>query len=213
MTASRILVLGATGATGRAVVEQAVEHGLEVTVLVRDPNKLPSALRVKRVVTGDLVAAPESLRGALAGQDAVISALGVGQSFKSRGLMATVVPRIVEAMRLEGVSRLVFTSAFGVGATWRDTPLLPRLFMATLLRDVYADKQAGEQTILASDLDWTIVYPVGLTNGPRTGRYRIGERLRLSGFPTISRADVAECLLRQVDDRTFVHKGVLVARS
>jgi uncharacterized protein YbjT (DUF2867 family) len=89
--------------------------------------------------------------------------------------------------------------------------LLPRVFIATLLRDVYRDKQVGEQAILASDLDWTIVYPVGLTDGPRSGRYRVGERLSLKGFPRISRGDVAEFLLRQVEDRTYIRKGVLIA--
>ena len=98
-----------------------------------------------------------------------------------------------------------------MGQTHRDTPLLPRLFIATLLRDIYADKQAGEAVILASALDWTVVYPVGLTDGPRTGTYRVGERLSLSGFPRIARADVAELLLRELDDRSHVRKGVLVA--
>lgn len=114
-------------------------------------------------------------------------------------------------MREHGVRRLVFTSAFGIGATWQDIPLVPRLFVKTLLRDVYADKTAGEQVIRASGLDWTIVYPAGLTNGPPTGTARVGERLKLSGFPRVSRGDVATVLVQQLDDRTFVGKGILVA--
>jgi uncharacterized protein YbjT (DUF2867 family) len=141
----------------------------------------------------------------------VISALGTGKSLQSGNLITRAAPRIVDAMRRHGVRRLVFTSAFGIGATRRDTPRLPRLFIATLLRDIYADKERGEQAILASDLDWTIVYPVGLTDGPRTGRYRVGEHLALHGFPTIPRADVAEFLLRQLEDRSFLRKGVLIA--
>ena len=104
-----------------------------------------------------------------------------------------------------------FTSAFGVGSTWSDTPLLPRLFIRTLLRHVYADKAAGEQAITRSTLDWTLVHPVGLTTGARTGRYRVGEHLDLRGFPTIARADLAEFLLTQIDDRSFIGKRVLVA--
>ena len=211
MASKRILVLGATGGTGRQVVEQAVAAGIDVTVIVRDPAKLSSPVQSIRVLTGDLLHNTAVLTAAVAGQDAVISTLGVGQSFKPGGLIRTTAPAVVAALQQQGVRRLVFTSAFGVGATRQDTPLLPRLFMATLLRRIHADKEAGEEAILNSPLDWTIVYPVGLTDGPKTGKYRAGERLSLSGFPRISRADVADFLLRQVDDPEFVRKGVLVA--
>lgn len=205
-------MLGATGGVGQAVVQQAVERGLEVSALVRDPARLPASLRSVPAIIGDLVQSPAVLDRAMGGQSVVVSALGVGQSFKSGGLIRTAAPAIVSSMQRHGVRRLIFTSAFGVGVTYRDTPLLPRLFIATLLRDIYADKNAGEAAILQSDLDWTVVYPAGLTNGPRTGQYRVGERLPLRGFPTVARADVADFLLRQVDDRTFVRKGVLLAR-
>jgi putative NADH-flavin reductase len=211
MAARKLLVLGATGGTGRSLIEQAVAAGFVVTAVVRNPHKLPSGARAVRIVMGDLVTDPAVLHAAVPGQDAVISTLGVGQSFRSGHLISQSTPAIVARMREDGVRRLVFTSAFGVGATRRDTPLLPRLFIATLLRDIYRDKEAGEQAILTSDLDWTIVYPVGLTDGPRTGRYRIGERLSLRGSPRISRADVADLLLRQVEDRSYIRKGVLVA--
>ena len=90
-------------------------------------------------------------------------------------------------------------------------PLLPGVLIRLLLRDLYADKEAGEDVLRRSGLEWTIVYPVTLTNGTRTGRYRVGERLALHGFPTISRADVADFILTQVEDRTYVGKGVLVS--
>lgn len=185
--------------------------GCEVTALVRSPNRLAAAERPLRVVTGDIRDDSPAVRDAFAGQHAVVSTLGVGQSFKSGGLLAQAAPLIVAAMRQHEVRRLVFTSAFGVGPTWQDIPLLPRLFVRTLLRDVYADKSAGEQVIKNSELEWTIVYPAGLTNGPRTGTARAGERLTLSGFPRVSRADVATVLLRQLDDPRFVRKGILVA--
>jgi putative NADH-flavin reductase len=211
MSVRKVLVLGATGGTGRHVAEQATEMGLEVTALVRTPAKMPPTDRPMRIVTGDIRTDSPVVRGAFASQDAVISALGVGQSFKSDGFIAHAAPLIVAAMREHGVRRLVFTSAFGVGPTWRDTPMLPRIFVKTLLRDVYADKAAGEQVIKDSGLDWTIVYPAGLTNGPRTSSARVGERLTLSGFPRVSRADVAVVLLQQLDDPRFIGKGILVA--
>jgi putative NADH-flavin reductase len=185
--------------------------GLEVTALVRSPDRLPPTDRPLRVVTGDICRDSPAVRDAFAGQHAVVSTLGVGQSFKSRGLMARAVPVIIAAMRQHGVRRLIFTSAFGLGPTWQDIPLLPRLFMKTLLRDVYADKAMGEQVIRGSDLEWTIVYPAGLTDAPPTGAVRVGEHLPLSGFPRVSRADVATVLLQQLTDSRFVGKGMLVA--
>jgi putative NADH-flavin reductase len=80
-----------------------------------------------------------------------------------------------------------------------------------LLRDLYADKAAGEEVLRRSDLDWTLVYPVTLVDGPRTGAYRVGEHLALRGVPRISRSDIADFLLTQVDDATYSRKGVLVS--
>lgn len=205
-------MLGATGGTGRLVVEQALAAGFEITVLVRTPGMLAPAARAARVLTGDVLADPSLLESAMSGQDAVISTLGVGRSFKSGGLISRAAPALVTALQKSKVKRLVFTSAFGVGATRRDTPLIPRIFMATLLRDVYTDKEAGEAAIMTSSLDWTIVYPTGLTDGPKTGRYRSGEHLALSAFPRIPRADVADFLVRQIDDAQFIGKGVLVSQ-
>jgi putative NADH-flavin reductase len=201
--------LGATGATGRALVEQALAAGHEVTAYVRDSTKLPPG--PVRTVTGDFLLNSATLDDAMRGQDAVISALGVGQSFKPGGLIERAAPRIVDAMQSANVRRLVFTSAFGVGPTWPDTPLLPRLFMRTLLRRIYADKEAGEAAIRQSTVDWTIVYPAGLTAGPRTDRARVGEHLPLRGFPTVSRADVAAVLLRVIEDRATIRSSLLVA--
>jgi putative NADH-flavin reductase len=89
--------------------------------------------------------------------------------------------------------------------------LVPRLLMRLLLRDVYADKLAGDDALRRSSLDWTIVHPVTLTNGPRSGKYRVGERLALRGFPRVSRADVADFLVAQIEDRSFSRKDVLVS--
>lgn len=207
----KLLVLGATGGTGREVVTQALEAGHDVTVLVRDPTRLTVTLDHRHVVTGSVTDNQDALIEATRGQNAVISALGVGNSLKSNGLIARSVPAIVQAMTAAGVRRLVFMSACGVGDTWRDVPFVPRIFMRTLLRDLFADKAAGEEILRHSGLDWTLVYPVMLTNGPRTGRCRAGERLDLHGFPRISRADVAAFLLSQVSDGAYIRKGVIIS--
>ena len=211
MATTKLLVLGASGGTGREVVAQALRQGREVTAFVRDSGRLPVTGERLRVVTGDVTADHPALADAVRGQDAVISALGRGNSLKSGGLIGRSAPLVVGAMQRAGVRRLVFTSAYGVGDTWRDVPAVPRLVMRLFMRDLASDKQAGEVAITASDLDWTLVYPVTLTNGPATGRIRAGERLAMSGFPRISRADVAAFLLAQLDDRSYVRKHVLIS--
>lgn len=207
----RVLVLGATGATGREVTAQALEQGHSITVLVRHPERLENMSKAINVRIGDVADGSPALANAVTGQDAVISALGVGKSLKSDGLIARSAPLIIRAMSSEDFSRLIFLSACGVGRTMEDVPLLPRLFMRLVLRDIFADKEAGENYILKSNLDWTIVYPTMLTNGPRTGKYRAAEHLELRGFPTLSRANVAHFLVRQLSERQYSRKGVVLS--
>ena len=207
----KLIVFGASGATGRHVVAQALQKGHAVTAFVRNRESLSVASDRLQVVEGDVTKDDEALRSAMTGQDVVISTLGVGKSFKAGGLIAESGPRIVSAMGDQGISRLIFVSAFGVGETYRDVPLLPRVFMRLLLRDIYRDKSAGETAIRRSGLDWTIVYPTGLTNAPPSGTYRVGERLALHGFPTISRADLAAFLVQQIEDGSHSKKGVLIS--
>src|SRR6266536_1223360 len=167
MTAKKILVLGGTGGTGRQVVSQALQQGHDITVLVRDPARLNLTSDQLRVVVGSVIDDGPELAAAVRSQDVVISALGVGNSLKSGGLIERSVPAIVRAMESHGVRRLIFTSAFGVGQTYRDVPLLPRIVIRTLLRDLYADKNRGEDELrrMGNGLDWTLVHPVSLTNG------------------------------------------------
>jgi len=211
MPAKRILVLGATGGTGREVVDQALEQGHAVTALARHPERMQRSHERLRFVAGDVTQPGGALSEAVRGQDAVISALGQGLRLRSENLFARSTPRILEAMELEGVRRLIVTSAYGVGVTWRDVPWVPRILVRLFLWDLYADKEAGERTLQQSALDWTIVYPTALTSGPRTGRYRVGERLALRALPRISRADLAAFLLTQIEDRTYIRKGVLIS--
>ena len=205
----KLLVLGGTGGTGRHIVSQALDAGHDVTVFARDPKKLITHHARLRAVHGD-VADVAALTEAARGQDAVISALGRGLSFKSEHLMARSVPNIVAAMESAGVKRLVFTSAWGVGDAFKDLALLPWLFFRTLLRDVYADKLVADTLIRKSNLDWTIVLPAKLHDGPLKKRYRSGERLRMSGLQSISRADTAHFILACVTDPTSIRKSPVV---
>ena len=207
---TKLLILGATGGTGRHVLAQALDKGYDVTVLTRHPDSLPIGIVGARVLTGDVLD-DVALAGAIRGQDVVVSTLGVGKSLKPGGLIAASAPAIVRTMEQAGVKRLIFTSGYGVGDTYQDVPLVPRIMIAVLLRNIYADKKAGEDVIRASPLDWTLVYPSTLADKPKTGKYRVGEHLELSGLPTIAREDVADFLVSQVEDRTYVRRGVLIS--
>jgi putative NADH-flavin reductase len=188
-----------------------LQQGHDVTGLVRTPQRLTITHDRLRVLTGSVTDDSQALASAVRDQDVVICTLGVGRSFKSGGLITRCMPRIVRAMEDHGIRRLIFTSAFGVGETRRDVPLVPRIFIRLLLQDIYRDKEVGEATLRASGLDWTLVYPAALVDGAATGHYRAGERLSLSGFPRIARADVADFLLTQIDDTTYVRRCVLIS--
>ena len=209
--AKRILIMGATGGTGRSLLDQALDAGHDVTAFVRNPDKVSRHADRLRVVAGDAATGAPSLSEAMRGQDAVLSALGRGLSLKSENLMQRSVPHLLAAMHEHRVRRLIFTSALGVAETVQDSPLLSRVFQGLFLRGLFADKAAAEALIRRSGLEWTIVHPAGLTNGPLTRQYRAGERLKLRGFPTISRADTAHFLLSQLDDRSYVGKVVALA--
>jgi putative NADH-flavin reductase len=211
MGQKKLLVLGATGGTGQHLVAQALDMGHQVTAFVRSPDKITRHHERLRVVAGDVASGGPSLDHAMQGQHAVLSALGRGRSLKADRLIERSIPAIVAAMQAHKVRRLIFTSAIGVGETIMQTPFMLRLLQRMLLREIYADKFAGETILRRSGLEWTIVHPMLLNDGPLTRRYRSGERLTLKGMPKISRADVAHFLLSQLDDRTYINKVVLVA--
>lgn len=207
----RLLVLGATGPTGRHVVRLALEREHNVTAVSRHADRLPVRHPRLSFANVDLAADSGQLTALLRDHDVVISVLGRGKSLRAHGLMANVTPALVTAMSAARVERLLFLSAYGVGGTSPQAPLAFRLMFRVMLRDVYADKAIAEQSVQRSTLAWTILAPVVLSDGPATGRYRMGEHLAIAGLSRISRADVADALLRCLDDTTTVHKRFVVA--
>ena len=206
-----ILVIGASGLTGQQIVKQALARGHLVTAFVRRPDALAIADQRLRTVIGDATQDKSKVAEAMHGQEVVISALGRRNSFRSDHLISRSMEVIVPSMEQAGVRRLILVSAFGVGASHRDAPLVPRIMYRLLLKDIFADKRSAEEKLAKTGLDWTIVYPVLLTNGPLTGRYRVAERLDLHGMPKISRADVAHFILTEAETPAFVHKVAAIS--
>ncbi len=184
-----LVVLGATGRTGRLVVEQALAAGHTVTALVRSPEKLTSANPNLRVVTGQATDATAVSR-AMEGADAVISTLGGKGS-----VIADSTQAIVAAARAAGVKRVVLLSSWVVERDRMDT--VTRLLTGLAMGPVIKDKSAGELVLRRSDLEWTIVYPSSLTDGPAKGSVtELPEQAKRGMSEKISRADVAAWMVK-----------------
>ena len=205
----KILILGSTGRTGQQLVTQSLKQNYEVTAVARDPSMLKLNHERLTVVKGSVLE-KDVLENALDGKDAVLSALGVGKSLKSKDLIFNAVRTIIPAMNEKNVKRLVFLSAFGVGETFKQADFIQRIIFKVFLRNIYADKSKADDQIRRSTLEWTLVYPVLMTDTPGTGKYKVGEKLEMKGMPTISRADVVEFMLRQLNDNNFIKKPSII---
>jgi putative NADH-flavin reductase len=207
---SKLLVLGATGGTGRLIVSQALARGHEVTALVRSPEKA-SDLKGAKLVTGD-VRDEKALREALKGQDAVVSALGTPASpFREVTLLSTATRALVTAMNAEHVSRLVCITGIGAGdSAGHGGFLFDKLIFPLLLKKVYADKNRQEAIIRNSALDWILVRPSVLNDKPSRGLVRALTDLSDFHGGTISREDVATFVLDQLHTDAWLHRSPLI---
>jgi uncharacterized protein YbjT (DUF2867 family) len=201
----RVLVLGASGATGRHLVEQALAQGHQVTALARNPAKLHRRSPELTVVQGD-VTDPLAVERAVRSQDAVLCALGSSTPLKHDPALVAGIGNLVGAMERLQVRRLVYLSFLGVHHGRRQLSPLGRYVVAPLLmRKVAADHERKEAIIQQSTLEWVIVRPPRLTNRRRTGTYRSGEDIQATlVVPRVSRADLAEFMLRQLNGDTYV---------
>ncbi|HEX3814246.1 MAG TPA: SDR family oxidoreductase [Mycobacteriales bacterium] len=210
----RITVFGATGGTGRQVVQQALDGGHEVVAPVRHPDRLTIRHDRLEVLAGDVLD-PATLPGPVDGADAVISTIG-GRSKAERvaGLQGPGTSNIIAAMQAAGTRRLLVVSAAPLAEADPHDSIAYRLILKPLisriLRTAYADMGRMERAVRDSGLEWTIVRPPQLTNKPRTGHYRTElDRTVRRGY-RISRGDLAELLLRSIDDATTVKAIVAV---
>ena len=248
----KFIILGATGGTGRQLIEQALAQGHTITAFVRNPAKVQRLHKNLRVVQGDILDA-NAVAAAIEDQDAVLSALGVhlpvtqflaitlltqlvvhfaGVRPPASRLMSWGIPivallvlfrqnttlsegtrHVISAMQRQGVKRLICESSLGIGDTrWRLGFIYNVVLIPLFLRNVFADKETQERIIRECTLDWVIVRPAALTNGPYTGRYRLGSDIGHWFFPSkISRADVADFMLKQVATDEYLYKSPSIA--
>jgi putative NADH-flavin reductase len=219
----QLTIVGATGGIGRLALQQAGTAGHDVTAVVRDPARLPSEVRY---VVADLAAAdPRALESAVAGADAVLSALGP-RSNAEAGVASQGTRAIVEAMKATDVRRIVVVSSAAIATV--PSPGRPNppkhdpgngLFMRHLvfpllgaaLRRQYADLAVMEDVVRDSGLDWTVVRPNRLTDRATTGRYRTASGQNVHRGRSISRGDVAHLMLRVLDRPDTIGQAIAIA--
>ena len=206
----KLVVLGATGATGLEVVRQAIERGHSVTAFARSPDRLGAF--EKHIITkqGDLLDRAQLVQ-VVEGHDAVISAFGprLPVSKGDAHLLSRFATALTAAMELTAVRRVVVES---VAFLFKDSIVPPAYLLGRLLfPKIVADSAAMEGVFTGSGLDWTMVRPPELTNKPYTGRYRMREsHLPSFGFK-VSRADVADCMIKLVESGSSIRKVVGVS--
>jgi uncharacterized protein YbjT (DUF2867 family) len=207
-----ITVFGATGGTGRHVVEQALDAGHPVTAVVRDPARLPVPPRAGLTVFAARLDDRAAVLRAITDADAVVDTLGVHGSGPTT-FRADTARMITTAMRDAGVRRLVVVSAVGAHTTGDSLPirLLVKPVLGRVLRHHFADMLAMEDVVRASGLDWTIVLPPRLTDRPATGRIRRRVGANVRGSYSMTRADLATAVLQAVTDDALRDASLSVA--
>jgi putative NADH-flavin reductase len=202
---ARVLIVGATGGTGRQLVAQALARGYAVTAFVRDPSKLQADHPQLTVIQGDVLD-ESSVETAMRGQDAVLSALGHKRYFYPTRTLSEGIRNLLRAMETHGVPRLVCETSLGIGDSAGRMGLFYTFFTIPLILPLYFwDKTRQEQMIAGSTVEWIIVRPGALTDGDKRGRYRHGHHIgNFLWTVRISRADVADFMLNQLESDTYL---------
>jgi putative NADH-flavin reductase len=206
----KIVVIGASRGIGLEIVSQAPERGHEVTALLRDPGKVTLEHTRLHKVRGD-IGKPGDVRTALSGQDAVCTCVGVNPTRKPVELFSRGARNVLAALQDAPATKFVAVTGIGAGESRGHGGFFyDKILQPLLLGTIYADKDREEQLIKASGADWLIVRPGFLTNGPRTGVYRAITDLTGVTAGKISRVDVADFILNQLESPSLFRQTPLL---
>lgn len=205
----KLIIFGATGGTGKQLVEQALEQGHLVTAFVRDPSKLGVMHSNLTIAKGDIMN-PSSITSAMQGQDVVLCAIGAPAN-KTGKIRSDGTKNIIQAMKATGVKRLICQTSLGYGDSKKLLDQTPFIFKYIIvpffLRKGFADHALQEEYIKQSQLDWIIARPGNLTDDAHTGNYQHGFPATAKNLQVkISRADVADFMLKQLTQNTYLRK-------
>ena len=210
-----VLIIGASRGIGFQSVAAALERGHHVRAFSRTAARLGLADPKLEKIEGDALS-PTQVTAALEGVDAVVQAIGVSAGLdmvlKPVDLFSRATEVLLQAMNTAGCKRLITVTGFGAGNSRGSIGCLQRIPFRLLLGRAYDDKSVQEELIRATALDWVIARPGVLTNGPKTDRYRVLTERRAWRNGTISRADVADFLVNQIEDETYLRKTPVLIR-
>jgi uncharacterized protein YbjT (DUF2867 family) len=215
----KVVVFGATGPTGRALVARALEQGHDVTAFARNPGALDVRNEKLRPFTGDVLQ-PATVDSALKGQEAVLCAIGprrrAGTGETPVNVVSVATRHILESMQKHGVKRLISLSSVGVGDSrgkLQAGPLMgffqEKILIPLMLKREFQDKELQETLVRESGIDWVLVRPTSLTDGAARGQVRVamgGERVP----GRIARADVAAFMVDQLTSDEYLHKAPVI---
>jgi putative NADH-flavin reductase len=208
-----IVCFGANGATGRLLVRQALTEGHAVTAFTRHPEAFPIRDDRLQLAGGDVFDL-SAVDKAVSRQQAVLSCLGVPFSRKPISVFSQGMVNILQAMQHHGVRRLVCVSATPVDRRYDNQGgfifenVLKPVISHTIGRTMYADLRRMENLVMQSDLDWTILRPSGLFEASSITDYQVTDEFTAGQFT--SRTDLADCMLRQLDDDRSIHKALAI---
>ena len=205
-----ILIIGATRGIGFQLLEQTLMAGHTVTALVRDPTKLKMKNERLKVIKGDILDL-SSVQQAMAEQDADCSCIGVSPTLKPVTVFSHGTKNVLQAMAQSGVKKLISVTGIGAGdSRGHGGFLYDKIFQPFLLKTIYEDKDREEAEIRKSEVDWIIVRPGFLTNGPMLGQYRVLNDLAGIRAGKISRSDVANFILEQLVFPSYLKQTPLI---
>lgn len=204
----RVLIVGASKGIGLETTRQALDAGHDVRALARSATAIAISNPSLEKMRGNALKT-EDVEAALVGMDVVIQTIGVGlgELFRPVHLFSDATRVLIAAMKRQDIKRLICVTGFGAGDSRASISCLQRLPFQIVFGRAYDDKSLQEQRIKESELDWTIARPGVLTSGPRTGQYQILSESSQWRNGIISRADVAEFLVRQIGDQTYIRKA------
>lgn len=203
-----LIIFGATGKTGLEITQQALDAGHNVTAFVRDASRLSIQHEHLTPFVGDVLNA-DQVTASLENQDAAVCALGSGNNLGKTGVRPIGTQNIIQGMQEHSVGRLLVVSAMGTGSSWEQLSFFNKAIYALFMKNVRAEHEEQETAVKASQLDWTIIRPSGLTDNPMTGVYDVGEVIKAK-TSRIARADVAHLIINTLQQTDLIGKAITI---
>ncbi len=213
----KVIIIGGSHGIGKATAEAALAAGHTATVFSRRPERIGLKHQKLRLVSGSVLDAA-AVGQAIRGQQAVIITLGIptrlaiGPPLAGRSyVLSEGTHHVIAAIQKHGVRRLICETAIGAGESRRQCTPLARFAFRVVLRWLFREKDRQEELTRGTDLDWTIIRPTALSNGPATGLYDVGPKLRSGILTYVSRRDAADLMVRSLGDKATYRTALTVS--